>query len=95
MNVFYFLKVFCHNPQLTVNDFLDAFLQSRKAPISFVISVYLPVCVHATARLPLDGFPGVGGEGIYIYIYIYIYDDFMKICRETPKFVKPGLISGT
>jgi hypothetical protein len=58
--------------------------------------------VHATARLPLDGFPIK--KDMYIYIYIYRERerererekeaDFMKIYQETPKFDKTGVNIG-
>ena len=35
---------------------LGAFAKLRKATISFVMSVRLPVRRHGTTRLPLDGF---------------------------------------
>jgi hypothetical protein len=94
MNVLYFLKTFCRNSHLTVNDFLDAFSQSRKAPISSFPSICPSVCMQQRGSLWTD-FRGWEERGIYIYIYICVWDDFMKICRETPNFVKLGLISGT
>jgi phosphoribosylformylglycinamidine (FGAM) synthase-like amidotransferase family enzyme len=37
------------------NKFLGAFVKSRKAAISCVMSVRLSVCLNGTNRLPLDG----------------------------------------
>jgi hypothetical protein len=37
-------------------EFLGAFSNVRKAPISFVMSIRPSVCPHGSTRLPLDGF---------------------------------------
>jgi len=37
-------------------EFLGAFVISRKATLTFVMSVYPSVPAHGTTRLPLDGF---------------------------------------
>ena len=53
--------------------FLDAFGKLRKAAISFVVSV----CSLGTTRLPLEGFS-----------WNFTSEDFAKICREIPSFIK-------
>jgi len=37
-------------------EFLDEFVKSRKATVTFVMSVYPSVHPHGTTCLPLDGF---------------------------------------
>ena len=55
--------------------FLGAFEWSRKATVSFVMSVRL----HVSARRPLDGFP-----------WNLVLRTFMEICRGTPSLVHVG-----
>jgi len=56
-------------------DLLGAFAWSRKAPVSFVMSVR----PHVSARRPLDGFP-----------WNLVLRTFMEICQGTPDLVHIG-----
>jgi hypothetical protein len=78
----FFESIFFATLSSLLTIILETITQSRKATISFVNFVYLPVCADAATRLPLDGYKE------------YIFCDFMKICRETPKFVKTGVNIG-
>ena len=80
-----------HNLQLQLHIFtvyvcisilLGAFAKLRKATISFVMSVCLSVCPHAT-RLPLDGFP-----------WNLIFQYLSKISGEIKVSLKPDKNSG-
>jgi len=53
--------------------FLGASLKLRKATISFVMSV----CPHGTTHIPLHEFS-----------WNLIFEDFSKIYRENPSFIK-------
>jgi len=57
--------------------FLGASLKLRKATISFVMSVCLSVCPHGTTHIPLHEFS-----------WNLIFEDFSKIYRENPSFIK-------
>jgi hypothetical protein len=61
-----------------INPFLlGAFAKSRKATISFVMSVCLSVCPHGTTPLPLDGFS-----------WNFIFEDFSKFSRGNSSLMK-------
>ena len=49
-------KLLFDRPSRFSERFLGAFAKLRKATVSFVMCVCLPVCLHGTTRLSLDGF---------------------------------------
>jgi hypothetical protein len=72
-------------------QFAGAFAWSRRAPITFVMSVHVYVCLsdrpslclHVSARLLLDGF-----------LWNFIMETFMKISLESPNLVKSSTVHG-
>jgi hypothetical protein len=70
---------FCRNLVSTKNclSLLGAFVKSRKATVSFVVSFCPSVCPHGTTRLTLDRF-----------WWNFVFECFSKICRENSSLVK-------
>jgi len=62
---------------LRTKDILDAFTKSQKVTISFTVSVYPSIHLHAKTHIPLGKFS-----------WNFIFEHFSKVCRENSTFIK-------